>query len=154
MTKDSTRYPIEDVSGHYSHAREAVGHAIQYLEALLAKPRFIVPKGESRVYLELRRDMPYCIHETSLPSVQILVNRNYKPLGSNSHAHDNYVKYEEYPGGHVALTREQISAVVSPRRTDSLFGDENPPWRNREAATAYLERLKALSALLTAELTE
>jgi hypothetical protein len=37
--------------------------------------------------------MPYVIHDTQFPGTQILVNRNYKPIGSNSRAHKNQVIY-------------------------------------------------------------
>lgn len=149
MPIDSTRYPIEDISARHSSAKDAVRHAIESLEGLLAKPRFTIGKGESRQYLELRRDMPYVVHETSLTDTQILVNRNYKPLGSNSRAHQNDVNYEEHDVGHIHLSNEQIATVTSPGRERGLFGDGNPPWRGRKEAKEYLARLKRLYELLS-----
>lgn len=149
MSTDESRYAVADLSHQHSSALAAVEYAIAELQGLLAKPRFSIPKGESRVYVELRRDMPYVIHETALPGTQILVNRNYKPLGNNSRAHRNQVNYEQHLVGHVRLTPEQIASVVSPGRQRGLFGDENPPWSGKKAALTYLARLERLRELLS-----
>jgi hypothetical protein len=153
MPIDTTVYPIEDISDQHANAETAVRHAINLLEQLLAKQRYVIGTGQSRQYLELRRDMPYVIHQTSSPRTYILVNRNYKPLGNNSRTHENYVSYEEHSNGHVFLTRTQIASVVSPGREMGLFGDENPPWANRKAATEYLVRLRSLLKLLSTQST-
>ncbi len=139
---------VPDISASHRSASDAVEHAIVFLETELAKQRFTAPKGESKFYLEMRRDLPYAIHETSLPDTQILVNRNYKPLGNNSRTGDNWVNYESTTNGHVKLTPQQIASIVSTGRKRSLFGDENPPWFGRREASAYLVRLKALRKLL------
>ena len=140
----TTKILLQDISAVHSSAREAVDHAIRTLTDLLEKPRFFIPKGDSKLYRELRRDMPYAIHQTELPDTQILVNRNYKPLGNNSKTGDDWVVYEDAKNGHVKLTAPQIALVVSPGCVRSLFEDGNTPWSGRRAASAYLERLKAL----------
>lgn len=147
MNEDRTRYPIADISAH-GNASEAINHAISYLRALLSKPRFSIPKGESQLYLELRRDMPYIIHETKIQGTSIIVNRNYKPLGSNSRALENWVNYEAHVNGHVQLTDAEIASVVSPGHKRGLFGDENPPWRGRKEAQGYLVRLEKLQSII------
>jgi hypothetical protein len=139
---------VPDVSASYVSAREAVEHAIRLLEAALAKTRYVIPKGTTKAYLEMRRDLPYFIHETSLPDTQILVNRNYKPLGNSARTGEQWVKYEDVTNMHVSLTSAEVASVVSPGRTHGLFGDDNPPWAGRREAQAYLERLKRLHALL------
>ena len=144
----TSKIQLPDISASHSSARDAVDHAIQFLEVELAKPRFTIPKGESKLYLEMRRDLPYFVHETALLGTQILVNRNYKPLGNSSRTGDNWVNYELAKNGHVQLTQEQIKVVVSAGRERGLFGDENPPWIGRRDASAYLERLKALRNFL------
>lgn len=144
----TTKISSQDISAVHSSARDAVDHAIRTLSDLLQKPRFVIPKGDSTLYRELRRDMPYAIHETELLDTQILVNRNYKPLGNNSNTGEDWVVYEEATNGHVRLTASQIAAVVSPGCVRSLFGDGNTPWSGRQAASAYLERLKALRRLI------
>lgn len=73
---------IADLSRSHLNATEALVFAINSLESALAASRYSF-KGITRAHLEMRRDMPYSIHETSIPNTQILVNRNYKPLGSN-----------------------------------------------------------------------
>jgi hypothetical protein len=144
----TSKIQLPDISASHSSARDAVDHAIRFLEAELAKPRFTVPKGESKFYLEMRRDLPYIVHETALPETQILVNRNYKPLGNSSRTGENWVNYELATNGHVQLTPEQMKVIVSTGRERGLFGDENPPWSGRRDASAYLERLKALRNFL------
>ena len=144
----TSKIQVPDISASHGTARDAVDHAIRFLEAELAKQRFTVPKGESKFYLEMRRDLPYMVHETTLSKTQILVNRNYKPLGNSSRTGDNWVNYESATNGHIQLTPEQIKAVVSTGRERGLFGDENPPWFGRREASAYLERLKALRNFL------
>jgi len=144
----TSKIQLPDISASYSSARDAVDYAIQFLEAELAKPRFTVPKGESKFYLEMRRDLPYFVHETEVPGTQILVNRNYKPLGNSSRTGENWVNYELATNCHVNLTQEQIKVVVSVGRERGLFGDENPPWFGRRDASVYLERLKALRKFL------
>ena len=144
----TSKIQLPDISASHSSARDAVDHAIRFLEAELAKPRFTVPKGESKFYLEMRRDLPYIVHETSLRETQILVNRNYKPLGNSSRTGENWVNYELATNGHVQLTSEQMKVIVSTGRERGLFGDENPPWFGRRDASAYLERLKALRNFL------
>jgi hypothetical protein len=141
---------ITDLSHNYRNASEALTFAIDSLESALTATRYSF-KGTSRAYLEMRRDMPYAIHETSLPNTHILVNRNYKPLGSNIEAGSKYVIYEDFNNLHVHLTQSQIVEVANRHQDNWLFGDENPPWRDRTAAKTYIKRLKLLLALLNTE---
>ena len=143
-----TKVQVPDISASHLSARDAVAHAIRFLAAQLAKPRFVVPKSESRLYLEMRRDLPYVIHETALPGTQLLVNRNYKPLGNNSKTNENWVNYESATNGQTKLTPAQILSVVSPPHKRGLFGDGNPPWAGKREAVAYLERLELLHGSL------
>lgn len=144
----TSKIQLPDISASHRSARDAVDYAIRFLEAALAKPRFTVPKSESKFYLEMRRDLAYFVHEIAMPGTQILVNRNYKPLGNSSRTGEKWVNYELATNGHVQLTQEQIKVVVSAGRERGLFGDENPPWFGRREASAYLERLKALRKFL------
>lgn len=137
---------VEDLSRVWSTAREAVVHALKEMEAALSDATYQLKKG--RVYYEMRRDMPYVIHDTDTPGVQILVNRSYKPLGSNEPSSGPHLNYEDYPNAHVRLTPEQIAKIVSIGRDRGLFGDENPPWKGRGAAKAYARRLRCLLSYL------
>ena len=138
---------LPDISRSHKSAAEAVAYAITSLEAALSVARFSMNRP-SCAYYEMRRDMPYFIHETTIPGTYILVNRNYKPLGSNQPTGGNYAVYEKFTNLHVRLTPEQIASVVSPGYTHGLFGDGNPPWSGRKAANAYLARLCALQSHL------
>lgn len=143
---------LPDVSTSYYSAADAVWHAIVLLEVTLSGSR----KGRLRLdkILVLRRDLLYFIHDTSLPGTQVLLNRNYKPLGSNLPDCRTWVHYEDYPQAHVHLTPEQIAEVVVPPYDRGLFGDGCQPWRSREDALAYLARLKRLHHLLARAHTE
>lgn len=138
---------IADLSRSHLNATEALAFAINSLESALAASRYSF-KGVTRAYLEMRRDMPYSIHETSIPDTKILVNRNYKPLGSNIETGGELVKYEDFNNLHVHLTQSQIAVVANRGQGSWLFGDDNPPWRGRAPAKAYLKRLKMLLELL------
>lgn len=140
---------LPDISQNHASAADAVAYAIAKLESALSVSRFSY-KGVSLGYFELRRDMPYIIHETSIENTYILVNRNYKPLGSNKATASDWVQYEDCTNLHVNLTKQQISSVVSPPHEAGLFGDGNPPWSTRANANAYLVRLKALLSLIQA----
>lgn len=141
------RVELEDLSRSHGSAKVAVNHAIQWLSALLSKSSFSVKAG-GLAYRTMHRDLPYVIHDTSLPGTQILVNRHYKPVGSNVPASGPNAIYEEFTNLHVQLGPEQILAVVSPPHERGLFGDGNAPWHSKSNAKAYLERLKKLEALL------
>ena len=139
---------VSNICASHASPLEAVEHAIRSVEAALAKPRYVIPRGETKGYLEMRRDLPYIVHETDLPETQILVNRNYKPLGDNARTGERWVKYEDFKNLHVRLSAAEIKSVVSDGRERGLFGDGNPPWAGRREAQAYLERLKRLHSIL------
>ncbi len=139
---------LQDLSHTHRTAAEAVQHAIIDLKAVLTAPRYKYKVG-SHTYLEKRRDMPYVISDiSSMPGAQILVNRQYKPVGSNLPTGAPFVEYEDYPNLHTHLTAEQIAKVVSPGHERGLFGDVNAPWAGRKEAEAYLRRLWQLFSYL------
>lgn len=138
---------LPDISRTHKNAAEAVAFAIAALDAALSVPRYSMRRA-SRPYYELRRDMPYIIHDLSIPGTFILVNRNYKPLGSNQPTEGEFAVYEDFTNLHVCLTSSQIASVVSPPHERGLFGDGNPPWSGRKEANAYLARLRLLHSQL------
>ena len=140
---------LPDISRSHNSAAEAVAFAIASLESALSVPRYSM-RSPSRAHYELRRDMPYVIHGTKIPDTYILVNRNYKPLGSNQSTGGEYAVYEDFANLHVYLTPAQIASVVSPGYSHGLFGDGNPPWNGRKDANAYLARLRTLQRHLSA----
>lgn len=145
MPKTIADFP--DISRTHKNASEAVAYAIASMESALSAARYSF-RGPSRAYYEMRRDMPYFIHETAIADTYILVNRNYKPLGSNQPTGGDHAIYEEFTNLHAHLTPAQIASVVSPGYTHGLFGDGNPPWSGRKAAKAYLARLHGLHKYL------
>lgn len=136
---------LPDISHTHRSAREAVASAIAYLHCALL--RYPIRKA-SRSYFEMQRDLPYFIQETALPATYILVNRNYKPLGSNLPAGSNGVKYEDFEALLVRLTPDQIASAVSPGCSHGLYRSINSPWMGKTAAQDYLMRLEWLYRLL------
>jgi hypothetical protein len=96
----------------------------------------------------MQRDLPYFIQETALPATYILVNRSYKPLGSNLPAGNRGVNYEDFQALHVCLTPEEVASVVSPGSSHGLYRSINSPWIGKRAAEDYLIRLELLYQLL------
>lgn len=141
------RVELEDLSRSHSSAKVAVNHAIQLLSTLLSKSSFSVKAG-GLSYRTMRRDLPYVIQDTNIPGTQILVNRHYKPVGSNVLATGSDAIYEEFSNLHVQLGAGEITAVVSAPHERGLFDDGIAPWHSKSNAKAYLERLQRLHALL------
>ena len=139
---------LPDISAQHASALDGLDQALAFLDELLAKPRYPVPRGETPVYMQMRRDFPYVVHETKDPQVQILLNRNYKPLGNSSRTAEDWVDYETCTNMHVRFSDMEISEVCAPERDRSLFGDGNPPWDGKRFATAYRKRLQKLRDLV------
>jgi len=138
---------LVDLSRTHASAAEAVRYAVQNLAIALAGSR-CPSRCNSWTYYEWRRDLPYFIHDSGLPNTQILVNREYKPLGSNLSAGLAWTRYEEFPNLHVRLSARQIDQVRLVPYPSSLFGDGSAPWLGRYEAKAYLQRLIRLLEIL------
>lgn len=141
---------LTDISHSHKSASGAVSYAIAFLKSAL--PRFPIRKA-SRRYFEMQRDLPFFIQETAIPETHILVNRRYKPLGSNlpvggDSTSGDGVKYEEFKTLHVRLTPCQITSIVSPGCSHALYKSINAPWTGKKAAQDYLLRLEKLHRLL------
>jgi hypothetical protein len=95
----------------------------------------------------MHRDFPYVIEPLDIPGVQILVNRQSKPLGSNLDHGGPWVRYEDYAHLHTQLLPAQIASICSPLPA-ALFDDGNPPWKGRPQAREYLKKLDQLASFL------
>jgi hypothetical protein len=138
---------LPDFSRNYSNFAEAIAVAIQLMESLLSERRYRIENNprKLRTYLEMRRDLPYVIHKTEIPDTQIVLNRNYKPLGNTGENGHRTTVYEDFKSHHTHIPQARFDKLVNPKDgLISLFGDRNPPWRNRACADAYLGRLKNL----------
>lgn len=138
---------LPSVTQSYKSAADAVAHAITYLEALLAE-RWKAIKGESQTYNLMRRDCPYAIHRTEVDGTFILVNRNYKPIGSNIETGSTHVRYEDCPSLHVRLTPGQMRSVGCDSENYLFGGRVKSPWDSRQDAEIYLEKLRGLHGAL------
>ncbi len=147
MTVTITDLP--DISRSYKNAAEAIAFAIDHMELALSKTRYSFNKP-SKAYYEMRRCIPYFIERIKIANTYILVNRCYKPLGSNQPSGGVQAIYEEFTNLHVSLTTEQINSVTAPRSSSNgyLF-DKTSPWSGRKAGEAYLARLQRLHSLLS-----
>ena len=125
-----------DNQPQHADALAAVEFAITKLRALLDRPRF--PPARSRDHVELRRHLPYIIHDARRTGTQILVNREYKPIGSDR-PYQDFIDYASQTQAHVHLTPEAIASIVRPDLERGLFNDRDPPWSGRAAAMAYLQ---------------
>lgn len=108
----------------------------------------------SRTIWALRPLLPYVIHAVSDSSDYILLNRDYKPVGTIT---DQWVDYGKYP--HHRLTHGEMTCMVPAlfrHQIDSpvigvLFQDHCGPWQSRTHAMAYLKRLRACVEVQSAQ---
>jgi hypothetical protein len=131
------RNSLPDISGTYSDPLTPLDRAIDLTRKYLAGRGVLA----ARRYLEMRRDLPYRILPTGNRR-QIIVNREYKPLGWPNKS--KFARYEECLSQHIDLSEEALAKCRHPRRTNGLFGDECAPWHSRMDARQYLLRLLAL----------
>ena len=140
--KDPSDLP--DISRSHASAADALRLATGELRPAIYGTNQYWRKERGSVYWHLRRDLPYAIQNTDLPGVQILVNRQYKPLGSTVALRctdeNVWAIYEHYPHLHVRLTPAEIHRICLPW-DGYLFNDGCPPWRGRKEATEHLTRL-------------
>jgi hypothetical protein len=142
---DFVTHQVNDLCMQFISARNAVRFAIQYMECLLAVPRYRI-EASSVADHEMRCWLPYCANASG-PGGQIMVNRRYKPVGSITKAH---VQYADFPHLMVALTSEQLEDFsYRPDGRGYLFNDGCAPWHGRQYAQMYLTRLRTLESFLT-----
>jgi hypothetical protein len=149
--KSATYAEVADISGHLVSAANAVAFAIAYMEPLIAMPRFKVPNS-SFARMEMRSWLPYRIHKMDVEGTQVLVNRQYKPVGRppGPDRFEDWVAYEAYPQLQLRLQEADIRSVCDPNHahTGGLFGDGSAPWFSRSNAQDYVTRLEAMQRLL------
>lgn len=140
--EEMARTRAVDLCQSFADTRNAIDFAIDYLEAILRQPRFRV-FAEAPVYWEMRYWLPYVVHPIDeQPNQCILLNRNYKPVGTTSR---EYVQYERFPHLHMTLDGDSWRKFAHPRATEAyLFDDGSRPWLSRQTATAYLDRLRRI----------
>jgi len=133
-----------DICYQFVSAKNAVDFAVEYMECLLTVPRYRI-FGVSPVGIELRHWLPYDV-ESIGDSKQIILNREYKPVGSMTR---EWVTYEDYPHLHTQLAADAMMMFAHrPQSPGYLFHDGCPPWDSRADAERYLERLRRLQSYL------
>ncbi|WP_045758526.1 hypothetical protein [Xanthomonas albilineans] len=139
------RDSVQPLDGRFISAANAADFAIAYVEGLLGQPRFQLNPTRSVAYWEMRLWLPYAVKQLE-GDRHILVNRNYKPVGSTSR---EYVYYALYP--HLSLRLPVNSWRAFSHRTAQnpfLYIDGRTPWDSRQDAEAYLGCLKELRRIL------
>lgn len=96
----------------------------------------------------LRPFIPYVVHATQNPGQYILLNRDYKPVGTNTFdmvAYDNYA-HALFGLEELALFRLHYYLDQRPSNTvdGSFFMDDCPPWQSKQAAANLIQRLEHL----------
>jgi len=132
---------LEDFSATYENALEAVEVAIKRMKEALSVKKYKIKSG-SLEYMEMRCYLPYVIHKTEIEGVYILVNRHYKPVGSNK-SNRMRVVYEDIKNLHVQLNEQKL-AKFDPQIKGAWLYAANSPWVNRKSAEKYLEKLRLL----------
>lgn len=147
MTRvDEALRQTEDICGQFVSAANAINVAVDYMACLLAVPRFKVSPW-TKVFMEMHAWLPYCVSAIGA-GTQILVNRDYKPLGQKT---KDWAKYEEFEHLHCHLSDEHLKAVSPrPQSLGFLYNDGCTPWGSRKNAEVYLERLHLLQSALKA----
>lgn len=134
-----------DLCNKFVSAKNAVNFAVSYIEGLLKVPKFHIQRP-SLANIEMHRWLPYCLVEKG-PNSQILLNRQYKPVGFMD---DIWVDYEEFPHLRTQLKEEQLWAMSHPKAASPgfFYYDGDSPWQGRAEAEAYLARLKIAQSLI------
>lgn len=132
---------LPDDSEIFDTAGDAVHYGLDRVCRALDQKNFDMLYDE-RESLEMFMYLPYAIHPTAIQDQYIVLNRNYKPLGSNA---EHWVKYEDYPNRFVHIPAELFEKL---RRFETqcayFFPEKSAPWDSREAARAYLKRSKMI----------
>ena len=136
-----TAADIDDLSVRFVSPFNAVRYAISYMDLALKATRYLVTY-KSISFIEMRNHLPYRLHETAVDGKWIMVNRHYKPVGSNRP--DEWATYEDRPDRFFEISNSEAQAVSDPDHMTShgLYGDGSTPWISRASATAYLSRLR------------
>ncbi|MBX3664981.1 MAG: hypothetical protein KF834_04790 [Burkholderiales bacterium] len=141
---------LVDISREHKNAAEGVQRAITLLEEIMFDPNAWRKRDKISVeHYWLRRDLPYVFHKTEIKGTRILLNRNYKPIGSNQPTGGQWARYEDFQNSHVSLSDEQIQSLVEDGRT-ALFSDGSVPWKGKKEAGNYVARLRMLLRYLVA----
>jgi len=133
---------VPDILSKFISARNAVDFAIDYMSTILRTARYQVGL-RSQAYWEMRLWLPYEL-EPITPSTQVLVNREYKPVGLDSTEHVDYRKFEALQTN---LSAEQVR-MFSHAETGQGYLYGLTPWGSRKAAEMYLIRLQMLKSEL------
>jgi hypothetical protein len=90
------------------------------------------PKAANREFYRI--EMPYCLQKQA-GGWWIVLNRNYKPIGSKQREWVDYTNFERSHGVDAGTLKTDAEIIY-------LFNDGCPPWEGAAHAKAYLQRCR------------
>jgi hypothetical protein len=97
-------------------------------------------KQNDPVFKELISQLPYCIDDTGISGVQIIVNRQYIPVGWLG----SIAPYHKFYSHHLYLTQEKLDSLRFYYGETIWLGGYNSPFENINNAMRYLQKLRAI----------
>lgn len=119
-----------------------IKNAIWLLENAIMNNNYPLKQADS-LFGELISYLPYCLEDTKVNGVKILLNRQYIPLGWLG----NRAPYEQFSYHHVSLSNEKIMGL------DLLYGrtfwsETDSPFVSLNNSIKYLKKLRNLTKFL------
>lgn len=88
------------------HWQQAIISSIVSLRHAAGMETYRNNRFSKRAIQSLRPHIPYLVHQTQVPGVYVLLNRDYRPMGLHW---SNMVDYDQYP--HMHLTAAEVAAI-------------------------------------------
>jgi hypothetical protein len=130
----------------FASADNAIEFAIAYMECALSVSRYSVYDELKPAYVEMRSWLPYCVHSYS-EGKRILLNREYKPVGSTDKK--TFVNYADFEHVHVDMDEDSRNSLAGEGcRSGFLYKDGISPYWGRKEAEGYLAQLRKLKGLV------
>lgn len=123
-------------------ALQAIDKAIIFIKDAISAHRYMTEDDL------MRYNLPYAFHPTLIPNRDILLNRNYKPVGSCCVSGFPHVDYEAFPNLHVQLTQKKIQSVAISNVEGLYYLFDDLLWDSKAAGKEYLKRLIKLRGML------
>lgn len=122
------------------------------VDAVISDVKFALtlrPKQYKEYMVEIRPDLIYCLHATTIaPNVKLLVNRNYKPVGSTAPYGPPYADYEAATDLQIRLPKSQLENVSLKEVDEKYYLYHDGLVFDKKAGADYLAKVTALRALL------
>lgn len=119
--------------------------ALSALDTALLSMRDSLASHDYKKKLDVMRNhLLYALHPTAKPDIYIMVNRNYKPIGSSAESGFPHDDYEAFPNLHVRLTQKQIQSVAISQVDGVYYVFNGQIWESKSAGRECVERMLKL----------